>query len=73
MRGVEIMIQITGIKVGGHSIPVPTGLSELVHHSNAWSVPDKKRINENYDRHVKFENGKLTTVLTRKSKLKKEA
>jgi len=59
------MIQILGIKVGEHSIAVPPGLSELVNQANAWTNEERKK-NKNYHREVVFEEGKLTTILTRK-------
>ncbi|WP_209121559.1 hypothetical protein [Alkalihalobacillus sp. BA299] len=66
-------IEITGIKVGEHSVPVPPGLSELIHRANAWVVLDKEPEHKDYHREVIKKDGKLITILTKKEKVKKEA
>lgn len=65
-------IEVTSIEIEGHSIPVPPGLSELLHQGNAWGIVDKAPKNQEYHREVVKIDGELTTVLTKKQ-LKKEA
>lgn len=58
-------IIITGIKIDGHSIPTPHGLSELINNSNAWSVLTDKPELKGYHREVFKKDGKLITKLTK--------
>lgn len=61
-------IEIKGIRVGGHSIPVPHGLSELINRSNAWSKQTEKPKFTGYRREVVMKEGKLMTIFTKESK-----
>ncbi|MED1603018.1 hypothetical protein [Alkalihalophilus marmarensis] len=69
------MVEITSMKIDGHSIPVQPGLSELLNSANALTKPDAELMDSGVHREVVRENGKLFTVLTlnNKKKLKKEA
>jgi hypothetical protein len=60
-------IIITGMRIGGHSVPVPRGLSELVNKANAWSVLTEKPEFKGYRREVVMKSGKLMTILTKVS------
>lgn len=65
-------IEVTGIEIEGYVVPVPNGLSELLHQGNAWAMVDKSPKNPEYHREVVKIEGEITTVLTKKQ-LKKEA
>lgn len=63
MKAVNHNIIITGIKIDGHSISIPSGLSELLNKAKAWSTEKPDFIG--YHREVFKKNGKLITVLTK--------
>lgn len=58
-------IIITGIRIGGHSVPVPHGLSELVNKANAWSIRAEKPEVKGYHQEVVKKDGKLMTIFTK--------
>lgn len=60
-------ITITGIWLEGHSVTVPTGLSELVNAAGAWGIrKNEPSIIEQYDRKVIKRDGCFVTVLTKR-------
>lgn len=58
-----MQITITGMRLDGHSVPVPHGLSELLIRAGAWSVAPIPPL-EGYRREVKRVAGRLVTELT---------
>jgi len=60
-------IEITRMQLGEFEVPVPHGLSELLHEAGAWG-PKRKTPKwlEEYDRTVEMRNGKLYTKLTKR-------
>lgn len=58
-------VEITSIKVDGHQVPVPVGLSELL--SNSW-VKERKQSDalNGYDRQIINRDGQLITRLSKK-------
>jgi hypothetical protein len=60
---------ITRMQIGEFEVPVPQGLSELLNQSGAWGDKlEAPQLNE-YDRLVEMRNGKLFTVLKKKTTL----
>lgn len=63
-------LEITQIKLEGHSIPIPAGLSDLLNDSRVWvlkqkgdTIEDPQFLNQ-YERKVSLKGGKLRTYLT---------
>lgn len=56
-------IAIKSMSIGGHPIPVPHGLSELLNRAGAWSAVEIPPL-DGYRRAVKRVNGRLVTELT---------
>ena len=60
----DYLIEITGLKLDGHSVQVPVGLSELT--SKCW-VKKKETIgNTDYDRKVINREGQFVTILKKR-------
>lgn len=58
-------IAVTSLKIDGHSVPVPEGLSELL--ANTWNAEKREKdCIQEYDRKVIKRDGKFVTLLTRK-------
>jgi len=57
---------ITEMKIGGYSLSVPHGLSELLNRANAWCIREEPNFSSGYHREViKKDNGRIVTVLTK--------
>ena len=58
-----MQIVITGMRLDGHPVTVPHGLSELLNRAGAWSAEPIPPL-EGYRREVKRVDGRLVTELT---------
>jgi len=58
-----LTIRIKKMSLGGHSVPVPIGLSELVNRAGAWTSESVPPLST-YRREVKKIAGRLVTELT---------
>lgn len=69
----DVEFEITAMKLGGHELTVPKGLSELMNRAGAWKyIQENDHENvfvDNYDRKVIIEDGTLRTYLICKSSL----
>jgi hypothetical protein len=68
----KVELTITGMRIGEYSVPVPSGLSELINRANAWSLQTEKPKFEGYHREVVKKDGKLFTIFTKVSPEKKK-
>lgn len=58
-------ISVSSLKIDGHSVPVPEGLSELL--ESTWvSSREEKDLLKKYDRKVIQRNGNFVTLLTKR-------
>lgn len=61
-----IEFEITEMKIGDHEVKIPHGLSDLLNDAGVWKPRKEKKESNNYDCHIRIDDGNFVTLLTKK-------